>query len=77
MLHAVNNGFYKSLEHIPNDIPDLIIKIYYFFHNKDKRLNNFEKCQKDVGVKQHHFILHVSTRWLKIGPAAERVTSNK
>jgi len=55
------------------DISDFIIKIFYFFHNQNLRCENFEKIQYDLKLSKHTFIKHISTRWLTIGPAAERI----
>lgn len=55
------------------DISDFIIKVFYFFHNQHLRCKNFEKIQTDLKLPKHTFIKHISTRWLTIGPAAERV----
>ena len=73
LLHTAHNAFLKGLQSLSLDISDFIIKIYYFFHNFHLRCTNFEKIQSDLNVPKHAFIKHVSTRWLTIGPAAERI----
>lgn len=72
-IHTVHNAYLKGLDSLFLDVSDFIIKIYYFFHHKDLRWSNYEKIQNDLKLPGHKFEKHVSTRWLTIGPAAERI----
>lgn len=72
-LHIVHNAFLKGLDCLSEDVSDFIIKVYYFFHHRDLRCEDFEKIQVKLKLPPHKFIKHISTRWLTVGPAAERM----
>lgn len=72
-LHTVHNAFLKGLENLEIDVSDFIVKVYYYFHKRDLRVEDFEKVQVELKLPTHRFIKHTSTRWLTIGPAADRL----
>ena len=55
------------------DPSNFIVKVYYYFHNRDARCEIFESIQEKLGLPPHKFIKHASTRWLTVGPASERM----
>lgn len=72
-IHTIHNAFLKGLESLSIDISDFIIKVYYFFHHKDLRWSNYQKVQQNLNLPAHSFEKHISTRWLTMGPAADRI----
>lgn len=72
-IHLVHNAFLKGLDYFSLEISDFIIKVYYYFKKSDLRWSIYESIQHLKKVKKHKFIKHVSTRWLTIGPAADRM----
>ena len=72
-IHIVHNFFLKGCDVLNLDISDCIVKVFYYFHHRDVRVETFEKIQGDLNLPKHVFIKHVSTRWLTLGPAAERM----
>lgn len=71
-IHIVHNAFLKGCEKLGLDVSDFIIQVYYYFHHHDVRCENFSKIQVDKQIAQHVFIVHICSRWLTLGPAAER-----
>ncbi|CAI6357910.1 unnamed protein product [Macrosiphum euphorbiae] len=72
-IQTVHNAFVKGLQHIGSDISDMIISIYYFFKDWPKRLEDFTDIQINQKLPKHSFIKHCESRWLTLGPAAERL----
>ncbi|XP_046591733.1 uncharacterized protein LOC124293709 [Neodiprion lecontei] len=72
-IHIIHNAFLKGLSELGNEVSDLILQIYYFFHGWPSRCEDFEKCQIEENLPTNHFIKHVATRWLTLEPSAQRV----
>lgn len=72
-LHIIHNAFLRGLEEHGEDVSDLVIKVYYYFKNQPLRWQEFEKIQQEKTIPAHHFIKHVSSRWLTLQAAAERI----
>lgn len=72
-LHKVHNAFLKGLLEIGNDVTDLIITVFHFFDGWPARWEDYTSIQNKIKVPNHRFIKHVPSRWLSVGPAAERV----
>ena len=72
LLHMVNNAFMKGLECMSLDVSDVLIKLFYFFHQRSERTAKFDGIQKELYRKVLGLILHTQIRWLTIGPAANR-----
>lgn len=72
-IHLIHNAFLKGLQQCGNEISDLLVALKYFFKDNPSRWADFEMIQNKLKIKNHHFIKHVATRWLTIGPAATRL----
>lgn len=72
-IHIVHNAFLKGLEQLGDDISDLVFAIYHFFHGWPARWNSYCSVRADLKIPPHHFIKHVSSRWLTLQAAAERL----
>ncbi|KAK2711000.1 hypothetical protein QYM36_012238 [Artemia franciscana] len=71
-IDIVHNALCKSLEDVRETCSDLIVKMYYFFHDWPAQLEDFKILQK-TGVPRLNFFKHVPARWLSICPAAARL----
>ena len=72
LLHMVNNAVMKGLECMSLDVPDVLIKLFYFLHQRLERTAQFDGIQIELYGKVLCLILHSQMRWLAIGPAANR-----
>ena len=71
-IHIVHNAYLRGCDKLSLDLSDIIVKVYYYFHNRDARCEIFESIQEKLGLP-HKFIKHASTRRLTVGPASERM----
>lgn len=72
-IHILHNGYLKGLDEFGEDASELIVAVYHFFKGWPARCEDFERIQSEVGVPNNKFIKHVSSRWLTVEQAAERV----
>ena len=72
-IHFVHNGFLNGIDELTLDVSDYIVKVFYFFYHKDVRRSKYKAIQEKLEVKQHNFEKHIETRWLTLGPAAEKM----
>lgn len=72
-IHILHNAFLKGVEELGEDASDLIYSVHHFFHGWPARTEDMEKIQADLGLPTNHFIKHVSSRWLTLEGAAERL----
>lgn len=72
-LHVVNNAFHAGLKEFGEQVADLAVAIKYFFKDRSSRAHDYEQCQKIKKVPKHKFIKHVTSRWLTLEQAAERL----
>lgn len=72
-IHILHNAFLKGLEELGEDASDLVYSVHHFFHGWPARKEDMERIQKDLGLPVNNFIKHVSSRWLTLEQAAERL----
>lgn len=72
-LHIVHNTFLKGLKQYGLDVSDVITQIFNWFDGWPVRKDDFESMCKKKNIDFKSFIKHVSSRWLTILPAAERL----
>lgn len=72
-IHVMHNAFLKGLEELGSNCTDLCVALKYFFKDKPSRWDDFQKIQKELDIPTHHFIKHVSSRWLTLQDAATRI----
>lgn len=72
-IHTIHNAFLKGIKELGDDVNDLIINVFYFFDGWPTRCEDYQKKQVEKGLKIHSFIKHVSSRWLTMEKAAERL----
>lgn len=72
-IHTVHNAFLKALMEFGESVSDFIFQIHNFFDGWPARWEEYEIIQDKLNLPNHRFIKHVSSRWLTMGPAAERV----
>ncbi|XP_015930082.1 uncharacterized protein [Parasteatoda tepidariorum] len=74
-LHVIHNAFLKGIEEFGEVGKELIVDIYSFFKKYPARWEDFSSIQQKLCLEKNRFIKHSSTRWLTLGPAAERLLS--
>lgn len=72
-LHTVHNAFLRGLEEFGETGTDLVTDVYQFFKKYPSRWEDFENVQNKVGSPKHRFLKHVSSRWLTLGSATQRL----
>lgn len=72
-IHTIHNAFLKGLEKLGHNCSDLIIAVKNFFKDRPSRWEDYQKIQIKMKVPQHCFIKHVSSRWLTLSDAAQRL----
>jgi len=72
-LHIMHNAFEKGLSKFGKKAEDLFINLYYYFNGYPSRKEDYRKSQIEMNVPIHALIKHVPSRWLTLGPVAERV----
>lgn len=72
-IHISHNTFLKGLQEYGSDVQDFVLDLYYFFHGWPQREQDFQVVQDQLGLPKHKFIKHVTSRWLTLSDAAERI----
>lgn len=72
-IHIIHNAFLKGVESFYPELQIFLVSIVYFFKDWPTRSFDYETVQLLKKVPKHHFIKHISTRWLTMGPAVIRV----
>ncbi|XP_070209689.1 protein FAM200C-like [Littorina saxatilis] len=74
-LHMVHNAVKKGMKHLPS-IEEALIDIFYYFEKSSDRQQRFKGTQALYDTGMQKLIKHVSTRWLSIGKALQRMIAN-
>ena len=74
-LHMVHNAAKKGMKHFPS-IEEALIDIFYYFEKSSDRQQRFKGTQAMYDTGMQKLIKHVSTRWLSIGKALQRMIAN-
>ncbi|XP_070379490.1 uncharacterized protein [Dermacentor albipictus] len=72
-LHKVHNSFARGLNAFGSDIEGVVIDVYYFFKNSAVQSAAMKAEQVTLGLPETVFLRHVSSRWLTLGPAVDRL----
>ncbi|XP_062556179.1 uncharacterized protein LOC134221020 [Armigeres subalbatus] len=72
-IHILHNAFLKGIEELGEDASELVYSVHHFFHGWPSREEDMEKIQINLGLPTKRFIKHVSSRWLTLEGAAERL----
>ena len=72
-IHILHNAFLKGIDKLGEDASELIYCVHHFFHGWPARTEDMEKIQTDLGLPTHRFLKHVSSRWLTLEAAADRL----
>lgn len=72
-IHMVHNAFQKGLEELGSDASELIISLYSFFKDWPSRWEDFCLILDQMDLPNVRFLKHVSSRWLTIEAAAQRL----
>jgi len=74
-IHIVHNAYLNGLSKF-GDASDLILLIYHYFDGYPSRWEEFVSILNDLELPTKHFIKHVTSRWLTLQNAAERLLQN-
>ena len=72
-IHVVHNSFAKAKETFSNDVEELAIDLFTYFKQSSARREDYNDVQIDIGVEEHMFQRHVSSRWLTLAPVVGRI----
>ena len=73
VLHVCHNAFKCGLKAVPIDLSQFAISIHGFFKYSVLRREDFTNELIDLEETQENFLRHVSSRWLSLKPALERI----
>ena len=76
-IHAMYNAFQEGLQEFEEECSDVIINIYHFFRRCSARCHDFSQHQLKAKAPWHNFVKNVPTRWITVGEAIDRLTSNQ
>ncbi|KAE8738402.1 hypothetical protein FOCC_FOCC016123 [Frankliniella occidentalis] len=72
-LHILHNSFLEGLKVFGLEVSDLVVLVHKFFCDFPARIESFQTVQQMKKVPQNMFLKHVSSRWLTLSPAVERL----
>lgn len=72
-LHIFHTSFEKALSVFGQEVSDLVILVYTYFNDYPSRCEAYSKVQIEKDVPKHGFLKHVSSRWLSLATAAQRL----
>lgn len=72
-LHIVHNSYEKGLGHLGGRVGEIAIAIHDFFAVWSGRWADYCQVQQKLNVPIHRFVKHVTSRWLSLSGAAERL----
>lgn len=74
--HIIHNCFKRSAENLDVDIENVVLKIYSHFSVSAKRREELKEFFSFANCEWKEILRHVSTRWLSLQPAIERLLVN-
>jgi hypothetical protein len=74
--HILHNAAKYGLFRLPFDIESLVLKIYNHFSNSAKRESQLKSCYEFTENNYSKVLRHVTTRWLSLYPAIDRLIEN-
>lgn len=76
-LHTVHNAFQKLISTLPNDIPQFCFDLHAWFKNSPCKSEDYAAMAEETGTAdESNFLRHISSRWLTLVPAIQRVLGN-
>ena len=74
--HVLHNTVRYALNHLPFDVENLVLKMYSHFSISSKRVNSLKSCYDFTDNDFKKILRHVTTRWLSLYPAVNRIIEN-
>lgn len=71
--HIIHNALKHACNFLKLDIEIVVLKIYSYFSSSAKRRANLQEFFEFVDCEWNEILRHVTTRWLSLTPAVERV----
>lgn len=73
-LHKVHNAFSHALDFFAAEVESAVVDTYYFFKHSSVQSTHLKEQQNILGLPEAFFFLrHISSRWLSLMPALERL----
>lgn len=74
--HMLNNAVRYALDRCNFDVENLVLKTYSHFSCNAKRVEELKSFFEFVDLEYRGLLRHVTTRWLSLYPAVERLLKN-
>jgi hypothetical protein len=76
-LHMVHNAFQQLITTLPNEIPQICFDLHQWFKNSPCKHEDYMAMADETGLTDESvFLRHISSRWLTLAPAIQRVLKN-
>ena len=73
-LHIVHNAFHKGIASLDQEVEQLAFDLHAWFKQSPCKIEDFAKLAESTNLEDVSlFLRHVSTRWLTLSPALERI----
>lgn len=72
-LHKVHNAFSHALDSLAAEVESAVVDTYYFFKHSSVQSSYLKEQQNILGLPEAVFLRHISSRWLSLMPALERL----
>ena len=76
ICHMISNSFKNGIKMLKFDLEYIVIKIYSEFSSHTKRKHELMEFYEFCDVEYSEMLRHVSTRWLSLLPAVDRLYKN-
>jgi hypothetical protein len=75
-LHIVHTAFHKGISSMPLEVDQFAFDLHAWFKRSPCQLEDFHLLANGTDLSSHQslFFRHVSTRWLTLKPALERIS---
>lgn len=71
--HMLHNSVKFAIDKCEFDVEHLVLKVYSHLSYHAKRVDKLKSCFEDAGIQYQNILKHVTTRWLSLHPAIERL----
>lgn len=69
----MHNAFSHGLDSFAVEVESVVVDAYYFFKHSSVQSGHLKEQQNILGLPESVFLRHVSSRWLSLMPALERL----
>ena len=72
-LHIMHNAFHIGIKVMSVNIEDLVYDLHAWFKISPCKEEDFRNLNEEISIDESLFLKHVSTRWLTLSPALQRI----